>query len=90
MGTYGNKYLILVHTDESKDTKKYEELWKKIKDLTRSINDNLDYYYEKCLKINFNLGNLRLKKTLELDNIIRCVFHGGNKYYPQIFLGDCL
>ena len=28
----GNKNLILVHTDESKDTlKNYEELWKKIK-----------------------------------------------------------
>ena len=28
----GNKNLILVHTDESKDTlKKHEELWKKIK-----------------------------------------------------------
>ena len=34
----GNKYSILVATDESKDTlKKYEELWNKIQDLIRSI-----------------------------------------------------
>ena len=37
----GNKYLTLVHTDESTDAlKKYEELRKKINDLMRSINNN--------------------------------------------------
>lgn len=56
----------------------------------RSINNNSDDYYKKYLKINFNLDNLRLKKTLELHNIIRSVFHGGNKFYPRIFLGDSL
>lgn len=56
----------------------------------RSINNNSDDYYKKYLKINFNLDNLWLKKTLELHNIIRSVFHGGNKFYPRIFLGDGL
>ena len=33
-----SKYLILVPTDESKDNlKKYEEIWSKTKDLTRSL-----------------------------------------------------
>ena len=43
-----NKYLTLFHTYESKDApKKYEKLWRKIKNLIRSINSNLDGYYEK-------------------------------------------
>ena len=33
----------VIPTDESKDTlKKYEELWNKIRDLIRSITNNLD------------------------------------------------
>ena len=36
----GNKYLTLVLTNESKDTKNYEELWNKIVDLIRSITKN--------------------------------------------------
>ena len=41
----GDKYLILVHTDESKDSlEKYEELWKKVKEILRSINNNSDDY----------------------------------------------
>ena len=45
----------LVHTNESKDAlKKYESLWKKIKDLIRSINNNVADYDEKCMKIKFN------------------------------------
>ena len=41
----GNKYLILVDTDESKDSlKRYEELWKKIKEILISINNNSDDY----------------------------------------------
>ena len=44
----GYEYLTLVRTDESKETlKKYQELWTKIKDLTRSITNNLDNYEEK-------------------------------------------
>ena len=40
-----NKYLTLVPTDESIDTsKKYEELWSKMKDLIRSITNNSDNY----------------------------------------------
>ena len=33
----GKKYLTLVPTDESKDTKKHEELRRKIRELIRSI-----------------------------------------------------
>ena len=45
----GKKYLTLVPTNESKEKiKNYEELWIKIRDLTRSIIKNLDDYDEKC------------------------------------------
>lgn len=56
-----NKY-TLDSTDESKNTqRKYEELWRKIK----------DNYYEEYMKIKFNShDNLTLKKTLELYGMV--------------------
>ena len=72
--------MTLVHTDESKDAlKRYEELWKKIKDLIRSINNISEDYDEKYIKIRFNSDDdLPLTKTLKLHNIkifVRSVFH---------------
>ena len=50
----GNKELVLVSTDESKEIiQKYEEMWSKIRDLIRSITKNSDTYDEKYMKINF-------------------------------------
>ena len=46
------KNLILVPTDESKDSKNYEELWTKRRDLVRSKTNNSDNYNEKYMKIN--------------------------------------
>ena len=65
---------MLVSTDESKDTlKKNEELWKKIRDLVRSITYNSDNYDEKYMKIKFNSNyDLLLQKTLELNNTNSC------------------
>ena len=40
---------------QQKPTEKYEELWIKIKDLTRSITNNSDIYDEKYMKIKFHL-----------------------------------
>ena len=83
----GNIYLLLV-PNESKDTlKKYEELWSKT--------NNSDYYYhEKYIKIEFNLDDdLLIKKTQKLYNlvtVVRSIFHGGSKYYSQVFLDECL
>ena len=37
--------------------------------------------------------DLPLKKSLELRNmiiVVRAVFHEDNKYYPQVFLEECL
>ena len=50
-----NKYLMLVPTKESKEkTKRYEELWSKIRDLIGSITKNSDDYDESYVKIKFN------------------------------------
>ena len=46
------------------------------------------------MKIKFNSdGNLPLNKTLKLYNItimIRSVFEEDGKFYPQIYLEECL
>ena len=46
------------------------------------------------MKINFNSDdNLPLKKMIKLHNlaiIIRSIFQKDNKYYPQVFLDECL
>ena len=44
------------------------------------------------IKLNFYY-DLTIKKTIELFNmiiVVRFVFHEGNKYYPQVFLDECL
>ena len=95
----GNKYLTLVPTDERKySLTKYEKLWRKMRDFIRSIiNDfrysklhNSDNCDEKCMKIKFNSDdNLLLKKTLELDNmikVVRSVLLGRQQRLPTGFL----
>ena len=74
--------------------KKYEELWIKIRDLISSITKKLDDYDEKHMKIKFySEGKLPLNKTIEILRVtivIRAIFHENNKYYPQVFLDECL
>ena len=91
----GNKYLMLVPTNESKEKiKNYEGLWIKIKDLIRSVTRKSDDYVEKYIKIKFYLDDeLLLNKTIEILVIIivvRAIFYENNKYSPQDFLDDCL
>ena len=46
------------------------------------------------MKIKFNLDDkLPPNKTIEIPSMIvvaRTVFHENNKYYPQVFLDECL
>ena len=46
------------------------------------------------MKIKFNSDDdLPLNKTLKLHSmiiVIRAVFHGNDKYFPQVFLNECL
>ena len=79
----GNKYLMLVPTNENKEKiLKNEKLWSKIRDLIRLITKNSDDYDKKYMKIKFNLdGELSLNKTIEIPSmIIVNVFHENNKF----------
>ena len=81
-------YLTLVFTNESKEkVLKNEELWSKIRDLTRSVTENLDDYDEKYIKITFNSDDeLLLNKMIEIPSIVlTTVFHENNKCYPHVF-----
>ena len=72
----------------------YEELWIKIRDLIRSITKNLDNYDEKYIKTKFDSdGEFSLNKTVEIPImtiVVRAVFLASDKYFPQVFLDECL
>ena len=46
------------------------------------------------MEIKLNSDNeLPLDKTIEIPSmriVVRVVFHENDKYYPQVFLGECL
>ena len=96
----GNKYLLSASTDKNKKVlEKYTELWDGIKIQTEcnsieEINGKPGEYGKDFMKIKFNSEhNLLLKKILKLYNltiVVRSVFQEDNKYYPQVFLNECL
>ena len=91
-----NKYLFFTSTDGNKEVLvKFTKLWDEIKYLIETINEGKKGEYEKdFMKIKFNSDdNLPLNKMLKLHMltvIVRSVFEGDGKYYPQVFLNDCL
>ena len=91
----GNKYLTLVSTDKNKEVlTKYTKLWDGIKNSIEKINNKSGEYGKDFIKIKFNSDDsLPLNKTLKLHNmtiILRSVFEEDGKYYPQVFLDECL
>ena len=68
----GNKYLILVPTNKTKEIiQKDEEMWSKIRDLIGSITKNSDDYDESYMKIKFNSDDkLPLNKTIVIPSVI--------------------
>ena len=73
----------------------FTKLWEKIKHLIETINEDKKGEYEKdFMKIKFNSNdNLPLNKMLKLHMltvIVRSVFKTDDKYYPQVFLDECL
>ena len=71
-----------------------KELWIKIRDLIRSVTKKSDSYDEKNIKTKFySEDKLSLSKKVKIPVIVtvfRAVFHENSKYYPQVFLGECL
>ena len=80
--------------------KKYAEVWRGIKDCITKINEcnsvecNSIEYGKDYMKIKFNSDdNLPLNKILKFSIatiIIRNIFEKDGKYYPGIYLDDCL
>ena len=74
--------------------KKYSEVWNGIKDCISKINDNEGQYDKDFVKIKFNSDDdIPLNKQLYFPTItviIRNIFEKDGKYYPQIFLDECL
>ena len=92
----GNKYLTFASTDKNKKVlEKYTNFWDGIKCHIQTINAGKSFEYEKGYrKIKFNSDNdLPLNKILKLHNltmIVRPVFEEDGKYYPRVFLDECL
>ena len=71
--------------------------WKNIKNCeAESITNNSNDYDEKCMKIKFKFNSdndFPLNKTLKVRNMtiaVGFVFCEGSKYYPEVFLQECL
>ena len=92
----GSKYLNISLTYYNNDVLiKYAEVRSGIKEQIKKINNgSVDEYAKDYMKIKFNSDdNLPLNKIIKfrvLTIIIRNVFEKDGKYYPQIFLDDCL
>ena len=92
----GNKYLTFASTDKNKKLLgKYAKLWDEIKYRIQTINVDKNGEYKKdYMKIKLNSDDdLPLNKTIGvhmLTIIVRSVFEGDGKYYPQVFLDECL
>ena len=94
-GVDGDKYLI-ISSENGDIMQKYQEVFDGIKEITKKIND-CSYpikYDDNYMKIKFNTNdNIILNKIIYFPTItiiIRFVTQKDGKYYPQLFLDDCL
>ena len=92
----GSKYLVFDSANENNEVlKKYAGLWYVIKNEIETINEGKKGKYDiDFMKIKFDTyDNLPLNKTLKFHNmiiVIRSVFEEDGKFYPQIYLDECL
>ena len=75
--------------------KKYVEVWSEIKYQIEKINNGkLEEYEKDSMKIKFSSdNNLLLNKQLKFPIVtikVRSAFDGDGKYYPPVFLDECL
>ena len=90
-----NKYLIFDVTDENKELlKKYVDVCSEIKNKIEAISSGECDYEKDYMNIEFiSDDNLPLNKPLKFHSmiiVIRSVFEGDGKLYPQLFLDDTL
>ena len=90
-----DKYLVFDDIYENKKLlKRYDDVFNRIMDKIKKIDDDWLEYAKDYIKNRFSLdGNLPLHKQLKFYNMtvtIRCVFSEDNKLYPQVFLDEAL
>ena len=90
-----DKYLVFDDIYENKKLlKRYDDVFNRIMDKIKKIDDDWLEYAKDYMKIWFSSDdNLPLNKPLQFYNMtvtIRCVFSEDNKLYPQIFLDGAL
>ena len=91
----GDKYLI-ISSENGNITQKYQEVFDEIKEIIKKINDYGQpiKYDDNHMKIKFNTDdNIPLNKITYFPTItiiIRSITKKDDKYYPQLFLDDCL
>ena len=91
----GHKYLII--SSENDDImQKHQEVFDGIKEIIKKINDYSQpiKYDDNYIKIKFNTDDtISLNKIIYFPTItiiIRSVTQKDGKYYPQLFLDECL
>ena len=91
----GDKYLI-ISSENGDIIQKYQEVFDEIKEIIKKINDYSQpiKYDDNYMKIKFITNdNIILNKIIYFPTIttpIRSVTQRDGKYYPQLFLDDCL
>ena len=92
---HGDKYLI-ISSENGDIMQKYQEVFNEIKEIIKKINDYGQpiKYDDNYMKIKFNTDdNIPLNKIIYFPTItiiIRSATKKDDKYYPQLFLDDCL
>ena len=92
----GSKYLVFDYTHENKEVfTRYTELWDGIKNQIETINGGKASEYGKdFIKIKFGIDDdLPLNKPLKFPTmtiVVRSVSEEDGKFYPQIYLHECL
>ena len=88
--------MVFDSTDEKKEVlERYAELWDGIKNEIETINGGKEGKYdEDFMKIKFDTDDdLPLNKLLKLymlTIVVRSALEEDSKYYPQIYLDECL
>ena len=91
----GDKYLI-TSSENGDIMQKYQEVFDGIKELIEKINyyGQSIKYDDNYMKIKFNTDdNIPLNKIIYFPTItiiVRSVTEKDDKFYPQLFLDDCL
>ena len=91
----GDKYLI-ISSENGDIIQKYQEVFDGIKEIIKKVNDYSQpiKYDDNYMKIKFNTNDdIILNKIIYFPTVtitIRSVTQKDGRYYPQLFLDDCL